>query len=113
MIDPKIWGEIPHEQIGETVILSDGIEDAASDEETNIAQEDQLRILCLIQRATRIEMIDATSKAIVLANSTPLALDLVLVVACDVGEQVHRPAKELLANEVNCGGNGCLLGELV
>ena len=113
MVDPKIWGEIPDEQIGESINLSNGIENAAGDEKTNIAQKDQLRILCLVQRTAGIEMIDATSKAIVLAVPATFALDLVFVVTGDIGEQVHWPTKELLADEVNCRGNGCLLGELV
>ncbi len=113
VIDPEIWGKIPDKQIGETIILSKGVQNRASDKETDVTQKDQLRILCFVKRTPRVEMVDATSHAILLANSAAFTLDLVLVVTGNIGDQVHWPADELLSNQMDCCRDWSLLGELV
>jgi hypothetical protein len=113
VVHPKIWSEIPQEQVGEAMTLTDRVEDAACDQETQVTQDNQLRILCFVQGTAGIEMVDTASNAVVLANTTALTLNLVLVVAGDIGEEVHWPTKELLADEMNCCGEGGLLSKLI
>ena len=54
-------------------------------------------------------MVDTTTEAVVLSFSTTLPLALVLVVAGDVGGDIIRPSKELLADQGSGGPNRSLL----
>jgi hypothetical protein len=58
-------------------------------------------------------VVDAAEEAVLLALTLALGLFLVVVVASDVGDEVHGPAAELLQHRVEEGRNGRLLGQLV
>lgn len=69
-------------------------------------------ILLLVERAGRVEMVDAVEKAVLLALAFALGLPLMVVVACHIGHDVQRPASELLTDRVDEGGDWGLLGQL-
>lgn len=69
-------------------------------------------VLLLIQGAGGAEMVDAAEEAIGLALSLALGLAVVVVVARDVGDEIHWPSSELLGQEVESSGNGSLLHQL-
>jgi hypothetical protein len=56
-------------------------------------------------------MIHTTSESVRLAFAPTLTLPLVLVVASDVGEEICRPATQLLVGDVDSRGDWCLLGQ--
>ena len=36
VVDPQIWDEVPHSQIGPTVLATNGVESRSDDEQTEI-----------------------------------------------------------------------------
>lgn len=113
MVHPQIWEEVPHEHVGEAIRAAEEGQDGDGDGQADVAEEDQLRILGLEERAGRAEMVDAGEIPIRLPLAAPLRLSLVEVVAGHVEEEVHGPAEELLGDRVEERGNGRLLGQLV
>ena len=113
MIDPQIWQEIPHEQVRHAVISPDPEEGAHGDKEPNITEQDEFGIFCLIEGTRRVEVVDTIAKAVRFPFSAAFMLPLVEVMPANVGEQIGRPATDLLTNEVDGCGNGCLLGKFV
>lgn len=113
MVHPQIREEVPHEHVGEAIGAAEVGQDGDRDGNTNVAQEDELRVLGLVQWAPRAEVVDATEVAVLLALAASLLLALVVVMASDVGKQVHGPSEGLLADRVKEGGDGRLLGQLV
>lgn len=113
MIHPQIRGNIPNEQIRESIILADQEQDAARDEQTKVTEKDQFGVFGLIQRTVGVEMVDTSAKSILLANSATFTLTLVLVVASHVGDQIHGPAAQLLGNQVISRGDGGFLSKLL
>jgi len=112
VVHPEIREEIPDEEIGPSEGLADIEEGTAGDSETEIAEEDEVLILLLVQRAGGKEVVDATSKPVLLALTLALRLTLMVVMASDVGEQVHGPATNLLGEQMDSGCDGSLLGQL-
>ncbi len=112
MVHPQVRNEVPDRQIGPSKILADQEEYTEDDCQTNIARKNQLGIFCLIQRARRIEMVDASPKPVLLANATTFFLARVAIVAGDVGTNVHDPAHQLLTNKSAGGRDWGLLKEL-
>ena len=113
MVDPEIGEEVPHKQIGPPPLAADRVQDAANDSQAYITQYNQLGILCLIQRAAGVEMVDTTEDAILLALAATLALTLMLVVASDIGDEICRPAAQLLIEDMGQSGDGGVLSQLV
>jgi hypothetical protein len=112
VVHPQVGGEVPHEHVVEAVGAAEDGEHSDGDGQTDVAEEDELGVLGLEERAGRAEVVDAGEVAILLALATALGLALVVVVAGDVEEEVHGPAHELLAEGMDEGGNGRLLGQL-
>lgn len=78
----------------------------------DVAQNNELRILLLVQGAARIKVIDTATHAVLLAIAASLTLALVEVVAGDVGHEVVGPSDKLLPDEHGQSVNGSLLSEL-
>lgn len=113
MVDPEIWKPIPDEHVGPAEFLSERKERGQSDSNTEIAKQDELRVLCFVQWAVLVEVVDAREPSILLALATTFALVLVVVVAGDIGDQVQWPSCDLLSNQVQQARNWCLFGQLM
>jgi len=57
-------------------------------------------------------VVDTGEEPVLLANTLAFGLLVVVVMASDIGAEVHQPAAELLEDHVRGSGNGSLLGEL-
>lgn len=112
MVDPEVRNEVPDEEVGPAEVVAEIDEDGGSDGDAEVAEEDQLGILSLVEGAAGVEVVDAVEKAVLLALAAALALALVVVVAGNVGQEVVGPADELLGNEHEQGDDGGLLAEL-
>lgn len=112
MVHPKVWHDVPYKEVREAVSATDPSQDAGSDGQTKIGQENQVLVLPLVQGAAGQKVVDA-AVAILLADTLTLRLLGVVVVTGDVGEQIHWPASDLLGKEVDRSGNRSLLHELV
>ena len=98
VVHPEVGEEVPDEHVLEAVGLAERDQDGDGDGEAEITQEDEFGVLGFIQGAGWVEVVDASEVAVDLALSTTFELTLVVVVASDVGEKVHWPSKELLAD---------------
>lgn len=112
VVDPKVWDDVPNEKVGHAKVLANQVENANSDHQAEIAEQDELLVLLLVQRAGREEVVDAARETVGLACTLALNLLVVVVVASDVGDEVHEPAAKLLGNHVGGSGNRGLLDEL-
>ena len=112
MIDPEIRENVPHRQVGHSILGPDGEKHTQGNRQTEIAQQDQLRVLRLVQRARRVEVVDATEHSVPLAFAATLWLTLMLVVTRDVGSQIVEPAAELLPDQSGGCDNRRFLGQL-
>lgn len=112
MVHPEVGDKVPHKHVGPSEAVAEVVQDAAGDEDTNIAHDDTASMLVVINRASGIEVVNTAEKTIALSLTPTLALALMEVVAGDVGEEVVGPAEELLSDEHDEGVDGGLLGEL-
>lgn len=112
MVHPEIRHTVPNEEIDPAKVRSNIIEHAAHEEESQVTQNDELSILGLIQRAVGVEVVDASEITIPLALSASLGVVFMVVVAGDIGEQVHGPAEELLQDQIGGSQKGGLLHQL-
>ena len=112
MVDPEVGNEVPDGHVSPAKGLAEVEEGSSDDGETDVAQQDKLGVLVLIQRAARVKVVDATSQAILLALATALTLALVEVVAGSVGDEVHGPTNELLSDKHDEAVDGGLLSQL-
>ena len=112
VVDPEVRKEVPDEKVLETEVLVDEVESSTGQSETDVREEDQLLVLALVQRAGRVEVVDTTEPAVALALTLALGLLVVVDVASNVGDEVQRPAEELLENHVGSGSDGGLLHQL-
>lgn len=112
VVHPQIRDAVPHQQVEPAVVGSDIVQSSAHEKQAQVTQRDELGVLGLVQRARRVEVVDTAEPAVGLALAAALGLLLVVVVAGNVGEQVHGPAKQLLQDEVRGGQNGSVLHEL-
>lgn len=110
VVDPKIWNPIPDKHIHVAELRTESKQDRSDDSQPKITEEDQFGILCLVQRAVRIEMVDTTEPAVLLALPSALFLHLVVVVTGDIVDEVRRPSTELLTDKVNESPDWSLLG---
>lgn len=113
MVHPQVREEVPHEHVGEAIRAAEDGQDGDGDGQTEVAEEDELGVLGLEERAVRAEVVDAGEVPILLPLAAPLGLALVVVMAGHVPAEVHGPAEQLLAERVDEGGDGCLLGQFV
>lgn len=89
VVHPEVRDDVPDEEVVEAVLAADKVEDCAGDEETEVAEEDELFVLLLVQRAGGVEMVDTAEVAVLLTGTLALELLVVVVVASDVGGEVH------------------------
>jgi len=116
VVDPEVGNKVPDKEVLEAEVLVDEVESSAGQDEAEIRQKDQLLILALVQRTGGHEVVDTTEKTVTLTLTLALGLLVVVGVAGDVGNDVKRPAEELLQDHVGSGSDGGLLhqlGELV
>lgn len=112
VVDPKVWDAVPDGHVVPAKGAAEVVEGAEGEDQANVADEDVLGVLGLVQRAGRVKVVDTAAQAVVLALATALTLALVEVVAGDVGEQVVGPADELLHDQHEESVGGRLLGQL-
>lgn len=51
MVDPKIWDEVPNSHVGESVSSAQHNENRDGDSKTEVTEQNELSVLCLIQGA--------------------------------------------------------------
>src|SRR5947209_8244889 len=107
VINPQIWQDVPHKEIRKSKGLSNPGEDAAGDQEPDIAEYNEFGIFRLIQRTRWVEVVDAIAEAIPLSLPAPFALSLVEIMPRHIREQVGRPATKLLVEKVEGSSEGC------
>jgi len=112
VVDPEIRQDVPHEQVHEAIVPANQEQDGTRDEQAQIGEPDQWLVLLLIQRTAGVEVVDATV-AVLAPCTLAFWLLLVVIVASGVGEQVRRPAEQLLQNEVARSVDGCLFQQVV
>lgn len=113
MINPQIREEVPDEHVGSAERAGHPDERGDGESNANIAQDDELRVLGLVERAGGVEVVDTGGVPVLLPLAAALLLVLVVVVSRHVGEEVQPPPRQLLANQVEQSSNGGLLGQLV
>lgn len=112
MVDPEVGDKVPDGHVVEAKLLHHEVQTGGDQTNTDIAQDDELGITVLVQRAAGVEVVDTTAETVPLALAATLALVLVAVVASDVGQEVVGPANELLQDQHEQGEGGGLLGEV-
>ena len=116
VVDPEVRKKVPNEEVLEAELLVDEVESSAGKSKTDVGEEDQLLVLALIQRAGGVEVVDTAEPAVTLALTLTLGLLVVVDVTSNVGDEVQRPAEELLEDHVGGSSDRGLLhqlGELV
>lgn len=113
MVDPKVWQQVPHQQILETESLSDVGESSNGDGNTEIGEENQILVLVLVEWAGGDEVIDTATDSVLLSNTFTFKLTFVIVVSSNVGQDVHGPSNQLLSNKPSQTSDWGLLGELM
>lgn len=113
VVHPEIRDTIPHKKVHPAVLGAEQVQNSSGNGETNVTQENELRVFSLVQGARRVEVVDTGEEAVLLALAAALGLALVVVVSSNVAEQVHGPAKQLLAKRVNGSSQRSLLHQLV
>lgn len=112
MVNPEVGNKVPDGHVVETELLDEEVQSSGHQTDTNIAQDDELSVTVLVQRAARVEVVDTTAEAVMLALAATLALALVVVVAGNVGEEVVGPANKLLEDEHKKSESGGLLSKM-
>jgi len=105
VIDPEIWKPVPDKHVEVAELLAQSVEHGTDDSQTEIAEEDQVGILCFIQRAPRVEVVDTTEETIPLSFPSTLFLVFVVVVTGNVGKDVQWPPSKLLTDQVQSSRN--------
>ena len=112
VINPEIWQSIPDQQIGPAEGATEVEQDGASQKEPKVGQQNQTLVLLLIQRAERVEVVDATI-TVLATDALTFRLLMMVVVASDIHDEIQRPSEDLLGNEVSCGEDWSLFEKLV
>jgi hypothetical protein len=81
VVDPEIGKEILNEHVGPAKRLAEINQPRDGNGKAQIAQQDVRDVPILKQRATRVEVVDASALAVLLALAAALSLLLVVVVA--------------------------------
>lgn len=113
VIDPKIRDAVPDEQVEPAKVMTNGVQNGTNDQKTEIAQQDELGILGLVQRAVHVEVVDTSEPAILLPLATTFTLIFMLIMTSDIGDEIQGPTGKLLANQVQKTDDWRLLGQFV
>ena len=113
VVDPQIRKDIPDQEVGPAESAANEVKRRANETKTEIAEQNQMRILGIVDRAARIEVVDTAEETILRAVTTSVTLSAVLVVAGNVGQEVSWPATELLVDQVESSSQRSLFGQLV
>ena len=112
VVHPQVRDTVPDEQVEPAELGADGVQEGTSEEETQVTQGNQLGVLGLVQGAGGVEVVDTAEPSVGLALAAALGLLGVVVVASNVGDQVHGPAEQLLEEQVGGSQDGGVLHEL-
>ena len=112
VIHPEIRQEIPDKQVAPAIRAANHEQGTSNNQQSKIREHNQVLVFLLVQRTSRIEVVDTTI-AILPARAFALELPVVIVVACNVGDQVQWPPEQLLRHQLDCGVNWRLLEQLV
>ena len=113
MDNPQVWSEIPNSHVGESIGLAKKSKNGNGNGETEITQKNEFGILGFVERTGWVEVVDTRSISVLLPNTSSLSLLFVMIMTCDVGNQIQRPAEKLLCDRVDEGSDWGLLSQLV
>lgn len=113
VVDPKIRKPVPDKHVGPSEFLTQYEQSAENDGQTKIAEKNQFGVFGFVQRAVHVEMVDTFPETVLLALATTLSLVLVVIVTGDIGDDIQRPANELLTNEFEERHDWSFLNQLV
>lgn len=88
VVNPQIRHKVPNEHVRRPKRLRHPNERSDGDTNTNITQENEFRILSLIERAGGVEMVDSSRIPILLPLPASLLLVLMMIMSRHVGEEV-------------------------
>lgn len=100
VVNPQIRHKVPNKHIRRPKRLRHPHQRRNSDSNAQIAQQNEFRVLSLIERARGVEMVDSSRIPILLPLPSSLLLVLMVIMSRHVGEEVQPPPRELLADEV-------------
>lgn len=112
VVNPEIWDKVPDSHVVPAKLLAEQVQTSHGQTNANVAHDDKLSVAVLIERAAGVEVVDATTIAVLLTLTTTLTLALMVVVAGDIGHEIVGPANELLTDEHGESEERGLLGEL-
>lgn len=112
VVHPQVGETVPDEEVQPAELGADQVQSSASQEETQVTESNELGVLGLVQRTGRVEVVDTTTPAVVLALAAALGLLGVVVVAGDVVHEVQGPTEELLCQKVAGSQDGSLFAQL-
>lgn len=112
VVNPEVGNKVPDGHVVETELLNEEVQSSGHQTDTNIAEDDELSVTVLVQRAAGIEVVNTTAEAVMLALAATLTLALVVVVAGNIGDEVVGPANELLKDEHEKSESGGLLSKM-
>lgn len=64
VVHPDVRGEVPDSHVGESIGLGKHDESSDGDGNSKIAQKNELGILCLIERAAWVEVVDTVHESV-------------------------------------------------
>ena len=99
MIDPQVWNPVPHEHVLPAISLPQNKQYGAYGGQAKVRPDNEVLILFLIDRAGRIEVVDTTSKSIVLALPFTLNLLRMNIMTGSIIDEIQWPPYKLLSDE--------------
>lgn len=100
VVNPEVGHKVVQRHGGETPLLNRQVDESHGDQDTNIRNNDIHEVLLVKNRRDREEVVDNHLGSVR------------VLLASDVGEEVHNPAKELLEKNVPKSKDGGVLGSL-
>jgi hypothetical protein len=113
VVNPQIRDEVPNEHIRRPKRLGHPNERRDGKSNTDIAQDNEFRVLGLIERTSRVEMVDTSRIPILLPLPASLLLVLMMIMTRNISKEVQPPPRQLLSHKVQKGSNRSLLSQLI
>lgn len=98
VIHPKVWNDVPDEQVMPSMILRDFIEYRRRQAKSEVAQRNVFRVFGIVQRARWVEVINTPPKSVMPSFPTALGLFLVVVMPGVVLQKIEWPSDQLTTN---------------